>query len=245
MAVIDESVVIAAVRAFPSEDDIIGIAFVTVIGGLVQLGRVCNAESAVRITGIYHRSVGVYSLACVDLGKAGVCHGDAHNIAIVISRVADVELAVSLSPRRYLVCAICILEELKCDTVLEVRYAFLGGIYKTVVCEIRSCRGYGRERRDYLVLKYIADRCGCGMCKSVCDVCAAIVLAAAGLCFTHSLFKRRDAGKVLGVKRHIIEPACVICGAGHGQRDEEGRGSLSDHFGDAGLNKEVQAERQV
>ena len=83
------------------------------------------------------------------------------------------------------------------------------------------------------------------MCKAVCDARTAVVLAAAGLRFAHGLFKRRDAGEVLGVECHIVKPACVICGAGHGQRDEERRGGLCDHFGDAGLNEEVQAERQV
>ena len=182
MAVINESVVIAAVRAFPSEDDIIGIAFVTVIGGLVQLGRVCNAESAVRITGIYHRSVGVYSLARVDLGKAGFRHHYTHNVAARFrSGVADIELAVRLCPRCYLVRAGSVLEELKRDAVLEIRDAFFGGIYETVIREIRGCRGDGRKRGYDLVLKNVADRGGCGMCKAVCDVCTAIVLAAAGL----------------------------------------------------------------
>ena len=83
------------------------------------------------------------------------------------------------------------------------------------------------------------------MCKAICDVCAAVVLAAAGLCLTHGLFKRRDAGEVLRIERHIVKPACVICGAGHGQRNEERRSSLRDHFGNAGLDEEVQAERQV
>ena len=83
------------------------------------------------------------------------------------------------------------------------------------------------------------------MCKAICDVCAAVVLAAAGLCLTHGLFKRRDTGEVFGIKRHIVKPACVICGAGHGQRDEERRGSLRDHFGNAGLNKEVQAKGKI
>ena len=83
------------------------------------------------------------------------------------------------------------------------------------------------------------------MCKAVINGCAAVVLAAAGFCLTHGLFKCRDAGEVLGVKRHIVKPACVICGAGHGQRNEERRSSLRDHFGNAGLDEEVQAERQA
>ena len=83
------------------------------------------------------------------------------------------------------------------------------------------------------------------MSKSVINGRAAVILAAAGLCFAHGLFERRDAGKVLGVKRHVVKPACVIRGAGHGQRDEERRSSLRDHFGDAGFNKEVQAKRKI
>ena len=245
VTVIDERVVIAAVRALPREDDVVGVALIAVVCGLIQLGRVCNAECAVGIPGVDHRGIGIHSLAGVYLGKACFSHGDAHDISIVIGGVADIELAVSLCPRRYFVRTGSILEELKRDAVLEIRDAFLCGIYEAVIREIRSRRGNGRERGDDLVLKYIADRGGCGMCKAVCNVCAAVVHAAAGLCLAHGLFKRRDAGKVLGVERHIIEPVCVICGAGHGQRDEERRGSLCDHFGNARLDKEVQAERQV
>ena len=51
--------------------------------------------------------------------------------------------------------------------------------------------------------------------------------------------------RFLGVKRHIVKPACVICGAGHRQGDEEGRSGLSDHFGDAGLDEEVQAKGKI
>ena len=54
MAVIDESVVIAAVRALPSEDNVVGVAIVAVVCGLVQLCGVCNAESAVGIAGVDH-----------------------------------------------------------------------------------------------------------------------------------------------------------------------------------------------
>lgn len=78
-----------------------------------------------------------------------------------------------------------------------------------------------------------------------CDNCTAVILAAAGLCLAYSLLKRRDAGEVLGIERHIIKPACVICGAGHGQRNEERRGGLRDHFGDAGLDEEVQAKGKI
>ncbi len=164
---------------------------------------------------------------------------------VIIGRVADVELAVSLCPCRYLVRAVCVLEELKRNAVLEIRDAFLSGIYEAVIREIRGRRGDGRERGDDLVLKNVADRGSCGMCKAVCDVCAAVILAAAGLCLAYSLLKRRDAGEVLGIERHIVKPACVICGAGHGQRDEERRGGLCDHFGDASLNEEIQTKGEV
>ena len=246
VTVIDERIVIAAVRAFPSEDDVVGIALVAVVCGLVQLGRVCDAESAVGIAGVHHRSIGIHGLAGVDLGKAGFRHHYTHNVAARFrSGVADIELAVSLCPCRYLVRAVCVLEELKRNAVLEIRDAFLSGIYEAVIREIRSRRSNGRECGDDLVLKNVADRGSCGMCKAICDVCAAVVLAAAGLCLTYSLFERRDAGKVLGVERHIVKPACVICGAGHGQRDEERRSSLCYHFGDASLDEEIQTKGEV
>ena len=54
MTVINERIIIAAVRAFPREDDVVGIALVAVVCGLVQLGRVCDAESAVGIAGVDH-----------------------------------------------------------------------------------------------------------------------------------------------------------------------------------------------
>lgn len=160
MAVIDESIIIAAVRALPREDDVVGVALIAVVCGLVQLGRVCNAESTVGVPGVDHRSVGIHGLAGVELGKAGFRHGNAHNVPCIIGCVADIELTVSLCPCCYLVRACSILEELKRDAVLEVRDAFLSGIYEAVIREIRSCRGNRRERRDDLVLENVADRCG-------------------------------------------------------------------------------------
>ncbi len=48
------------------------------------------------------------------------------------------------------------------------------------------------------------------MCKAICHVCAAVVLAAAGLCLTHGLFKRRDAGEVLRIERHIVKSQLAL-----------------------------------
>ena len=54
VTVIDERVVIAAVRALPREHNIVGVTLIAVVCGLIQLGRVCNAESAVGIAGVDH-----------------------------------------------------------------------------------------------------------------------------------------------------------------------------------------------
>ena len=54
VTVIDERIVITAVRALPRENNVVGVALVSVVCGLVQLGRVCNAKSAVGITGVDH-----------------------------------------------------------------------------------------------------------------------------------------------------------------------------------------------
>ena len=85
--------------------------------------------------------------------------------------------------------------------------------------------------------------------RNVAD--AAAVLARVGLVLTQRLFESGDAGKVLGVQGHIVDPAgAAVAGVaavngGHRQGDEERCGSIRDHFRDAGFDQQIQAEGQI
>ena len=81
--------------------------------------------------------------------------------------------------------------------------------------------------------------------------CAAAVLAGVVFVLAQSLFQAGDAGQVLRIHGHIVNPAgAAVIGvsaidAGHGQAHEEGGGGVRHHLGDAGLDQKVQAQGQI
>ena len=85
--------------------------------GIWDEGRALVENIAVAVGGELGLALYEYedmvAVAGVDLGKAGFRHHYTHNVAARFrSGVADIELAVSFCPCRYLVRAVCVLEEL-------------------------------------------------------------------------------------------------------------------------------------
>ena len=138
VTVIDERVVIAAVRTLPREDDVVGVAPVAVVCGLIQLGRVCNAERAVGITGVDHRSVGVYSLeglkaqlgACGERVVIGGSTGDATGEKNLGNVLRGVEIDLYLGD---VVCHFCYLRVIFIFVFFTV-FVFLLLFYIAVDC---------------------------------------------------------------------------------------------------------------
>ena len=84
--------------------------------------------------------------------------------------------------------------------------------------------------------------------------CGAFILAGVGFGFPDGLFQSGNAGFLLGIHDYIVVPGSaailgsgvVITGdGGHGQRDEEGIGGGSDHFGNLGFHQQIQTYGQI
>ena len=89
------------------------------------------------------------------------------------------------------------------------------------------------------------------MGEAICNGGSTVVLAGVGLAFPQGLHQGRLAGLILGINRHIINPACttIRCvGAvygGHRQRDEKRIGGRHYIFGDPGFHNQIQTQVQI
>ena len=257
MAVIVEDIVVVGVGTFPGEGDFVGVAIVAVGNGIVGVdgGGVGDADGAVGVTGVHHVGAGVDQLVGVYLPQTLGSHGNGHRgVAVCVGGVVYGEFAyaVALLPGGDLVGAALIGEELQDHVVLVVGDALGDDVLEGVASQISGFGGDGRQRGDDLVFHHISGGGGSGVGIAVVDVSGGTpVMAGVGSGFTDGLLKAGDTGEVLGVQGHVIHPAGAAVGSvgavhgGHRQRDKEGGGSGSDHFGDSGLHDEVQAQRKV
>lgn len=130
--------------------------------------------------------------------------------------------------------------------------AFAQSIDEGVLREIARLGGDGGQRADDLILHNIVGGTGSGMGVAIVDVInGAFIMAGIVLGFAEGLLQRGNAGKVLGIHGDIVNSAvAAIAGViavhrGHGQGYEEGGGGGSHHLRNAGLDHEVQTQRQA
>ena len=255
VAIVHEGIIVRAVRALPGEDNIVRVASVAVghRGVAVHCGLIGNAEGAIAVPAVDHAGLGVDAAVAVDLRKAGGCHGDRHNARAVRSGVvAHEETVRRLVPGGHKIGAAVVPEELQQHVALVVGDAFAERVNKGVVGEIGRGGGDAGEGGNDLIVDHVARRGRAGVSIAVVNVtCAAVVMPGVVLALAQRLFEAGDAREVFRIERHIVNPAgaaVVGIGAvngGHGQRDEERRGSVRDHFRDAGFDQQIQAEGQI
>ena len=255
MAVVHKRVIIAGVAALPLERDGIAVAGVAIAHGIVriELRLVGDAHRAVGVAGIDHIHAGVDRIAAVDVRKAGCRHGDRHHVLPVgPGIICDRELSAVFVPGADMVGAIGVLEELDQDIVLLIADALGQGIHKGVLTQVACLRGDAGEGGDDLVVDQVAAGSGRGMGVAVGNIRgAAVVLSGVDSGFTQGFLQTGNAGQVFGIQRHIVQPGiAAVFGVRavdgrHGQRDQEGIGRVDHRFGNAGLNKQVQAEGQI
>ena len=83
---------------------------------------------------------------------------------------------------------------------------------------------------------------------AVLDQIAAVVLAGPFLAFPDDLFERGDTGCILGVQSDVIQPLLPTIGSvgtidgSHRDAGKKGVGGIHDHFGNLGLNNQIQAK---
>ena len=231
MAVVNQSVVVLRVAALPDQDHIVGVSGVAVYHGVVRMKGtgIGNPHRAVGIAAVHHTGIGIYCGAGVDFVQTLICHGNAHHrFARVSDRIGDREFPGAFIPGRDLICTVGIPEKRDKHIALVVGKALGECIGKAVVGEIRGSGGDGRQGGDDLVVQRIAVRGSGGMGVAVGDICCAVIDAGTVHGFPDGLFKRGDAGQVLGIESDVIDPAfAAVLGvgavdAGHGHRHKEG-----------------------
>ena len=143
-------------------------------------------------------------------------------------------------------------EELQQHIALVVGDTLAERVDEGIIRQIGRGGGNAGECGNDLVVDHVTRRGRAGVGVAVRNVAGATgVLARVGLVLTQRLFESGDAGKVLGVQGHIVDPAgAAVAGVGavnggHGQRDEERCGGVRDHFRDTGFDQQIQAEGQI
>ena len=255
VSIVDQGVVVVLRGTLPQQNNFIGVAVITVDNGGIGVHgcSIGNADGAVRVAGVDHACFGVNSLGGVDLSQALGGHLDGHDRLICRSGiVGNRELAISLIPGGDQLGAVSVGEELQNHIVLVVGDALGQGINEGICAQIGSFRGDGRQSGNDLVVDDVAIGSGAGMGIAIGNVVlGAVILAGVVDIFAQGLLQAGDTGQVLGIQGHIIDPAgaaisCIVAiDGGHGQADEEGIASHSDHFRHGSLKYDIKTQVQA
>ena len=157
--------------------------------------------------------------------------------------IGDGELAVCFRPFGNGIGAGRIRKEFQHHIVFVVGDAPAQGIGESVAGQIGRCGGDAGQCADDLVVNAVPVRSRTGFCVAVIDVVGAYVLAGIVLALPQGLVQRRITGQILGIHRHVVNPAAAA--GRHGQADEEGITGTGDHFRHSGFHHEIQSQLQI
>ena len=278
MAIVHERVIVAHIGAFPGQNDAVGVAGVTVdhIGILIDGAGVGDPQEAGAVAQLHNGSAVTGGSAVVDLVESGGGRADDHTGAVVGQGLAalrkrrlighaELRSLIGELPGGDLVGAGGVAEPFQLHVVgVEVALEHRGRAGVTVVLDALTQRideavvgqrsglaGDGGQLGDDLILQPVAVRGGGVVRVAVVDGGGAVVLAGVELVLADGLFKARDAGVVLGVERHVVQPFLSAVGrvgavdGGHGQGDKEGIGGVGHHFRNLRFDDQIETQRQI
>ena len=255
VSIVDQSVVVILRGTLPQQDNFVGVAGVTIDNGCIGIHGclIGNTDGAVRIAGVDHACFGVNSLGGVDFSQTLGGHLDGHDRLICgTGIVGNRELAISFIPGGDQFGAVSVGEEFQNHIVLVVGDALGQGVDEGICGQVGCLRGNRRQSGNDLVVDNVTVGSGAGMGIAIGNVVlCAVILAGVVDIFAQGLLQAGDTSQVLGIQGHIIDPAgaaisCIVAiDGGHGQADEEGIASHSDHFRHGSLKYDIKTQVQA
>lgn len=269
VSVVNQGIVELGGSTAPGQDDFVGVAFVTEHNRFVAVhdGCVSNAHGVVGVASIGGNTA--VDVACGSCGGIDLCqtssgHGDGHGggtVSVLELGYGELCGSVGGQPGSNQICrlAVSVGEEFNLHGDGRIVGQATGqDILEGVDADSGGGRSDGGQGGQNLVLNNVAGGCGSVVIIAVGDVSGGTAVGAGVLLgLTNGLVQGHDATLVLGVDGNVVQPlvaavsnlGVIAVGAvaaavngGHGQGNEEGVGSGSDHFGDLGLDQQVQTD---
>ena len=227
----------------PGQNNLVWVSVVAVdhIGAAVHGRGIGDPQGAVRIAGVDHGCVGIHCR--VHFLQAVHRHLNGHSgLAGIRGTVGNGKLSVRFRPFGNGIGAGCIRKEFQHHIVFVVGDTFAQGVGKGVAGQIGRCGGDAGQCADDLIVNAVPVRSRAGVCVAVGDVVGAVMLAGIVLALTQGLVQRRITGQILGIHRHVVNPAAA---GRHGQADKEGIAGTGDHFRHFSFHHQIQSQLQI